>query len=84
MMRLKTLGLALVAVFALSAVAASAASAQQGKLTSDGPVTLTITETGVEQNFFEMFTSKSPAPPAPSQGINTHSNQKQGFPKPIR
>jgi len=41
----KALGLALVAVFALSAMAATAASAQ-GKLTSDGPVTLDITETG--------------------------------------
>jgi hypothetical protein len=40
---LKTLGLALVAVFALSAVVASAASAQ-GKITSDGPVTGTGTE----------------------------------------
>ena len=43
---LKTLGLALVAVFAFSAMAATAASAQQGELTSDGPVTLTISETG--------------------------------------
>jgi len=38
---LKALGLALVAVFATSAVVASAASAQNGVLTSDGPVTLT-------------------------------------------
>jgi hypothetical protein len=43
---LKTLGLALVAVFALSAVVASAASAQQGKFTSDGPVTWIGEETG--------------------------------------
>ncbi|MGC1852035.1 MAG: hypothetical protein WA687_06310 [Solirubrobacterales bacterium] len=44
---LKTLGLALVAVFAFSALAASAASAQnQGTLTSTGPVTLTGNETG--------------------------------------
>ena len=41
---LKVLGLALAAVLALGALAASAASAQ-GKLTSDGPVTLTGTET---------------------------------------
>ena len=43
---LKVLGLALVAAFALSAVVASAAMAQQGLLTSDGPVTLTGSETG--------------------------------------
>lgn len=42
---LKTLGLTLVAVFALSAVAASAASAQ-GKFTSDGSATVKGTETG--------------------------------------
>jgi hypothetical protein len=41
---LKVLGLALMAAFAMSAVVASAASAQNGKLTSDGPVTLTGTE----------------------------------------
>jgi hypothetical protein len=43
---LKVLGLALMAVFALSAVVAAAASAQQGKITSDGPVTLIGDETG--------------------------------------
>jgi hypothetical protein len=37
---LKFLGLALVAVFAFSAMAASAASAQNGIITSDGPFTL--------------------------------------------
>jgi hypothetical protein len=42
---LKTLGLALVAVLAMSAMAASAASAQ-GKITSDGPVTLLGKNTG--------------------------------------
>jgi hypothetical protein len=54
---LKTLGLALVAVFAMSAVAASTASAQQGKLTSDGPVTLIGTETG--ELFANSFTGNS-------------------------
>jgi hypothetical protein len=44
--KLKTVGLALIAIFAFSAIAASAAFAQQGELTSDGPVTLTVTETG--------------------------------------
>ena len=43
---LKVLGLALAAMFALTAVAASVASAQQGTLTSDGPVKLTGSETG--------------------------------------
>ena len=47
MRNLKTLGLALMAVFALGAVVASASSAQ-GKITSDGPFTLTATETGPE------------------------------------
>jgi uncharacterized cupredoxin-like copper-binding protein len=45
---LKALGLAMMALFALGAVIASAASAQQGVLTSDGPVTLTFTETGAQ------------------------------------
>jgi hypothetical protein len=48
MTRIKTLGLALVAVFALSAVVASAASAQNGRLTSTGPVTLDGVNTGAE------------------------------------
>jgi hypothetical protein len=43
---LKALGLALIAAFALSAVLASAASAQVGTLTSTGPVTLIATQTG--------------------------------------
>jgi hypothetical protein len=45
---LKTLGLTLVAAFALSAMAASVASAQTaGHITTPGPVTLNIAETGV-------------------------------------
>lgn len=52
---LKVLGLALMAAFAFSAVAASAASAQQGTLTSDGPVTLTGTETGENTNLLTAF-----------------------------
>jgi hypothetical protein len=59
---LKTLGLALVAVFALSAVAASAASAQQGKFTSDGPVTLTGTENAAGPNAFTAFGLKVECP----------------------
>lgn len=51
---LKTLGVALVAVFAIGAVVASAASAQ-GKLTSTGNVTLTGTETGENANRLTAF-----------------------------
>jgi hypothetical protein len=54
---LKALGLALVAIFAMSAVAVSAASAQtQGHLTSDGPVTLSITEIGAKGSGLNAFT----------------------------
>ncbi len=56
---LKALGLALVAIFALSAMLASMASAsRQGVLTSDGPVTLDGEEDG--PNFFA-------DPPAPGK-----------------
>jgi len=58
---LKVMGLALVAVFALSAVVASAASAQ-GKLTSDGPVTLTGSEVGAEPDGLEAFGLKVQCP----------------------
>jgi hypothetical protein len=51
----KVLGLALVAVFALSAVTASAASAQNGKLTSTGPVTLDALEIFGKLNAFTSF-----------------------------
>ena len=54
---LKALGLALVAVFAMSAMAASASSASV--LTSDGPFTLTGTETGSETNFLKAFNVKT-------------------------
>jgi len=46
---LKVLGLALVAVFALSAMAASMASAQSGIYTSTGPFTLVSEEAGANQ-----------------------------------
>jgi hypothetical protein len=50
---LKALGLALVAMFALGAVVASAASAQTvGKITSTGPVTLDITPIAGQTNAF--------------------------------
>lgn len=56
---LKTLGVALVAIFAMSAVVASAASAvTEGQLTSDGPVTLLGTETGEPQDNSLTFNGK--------------------------
>jgi len=57
---IKVLGLALVAVFAFSAIAASAASAQNGRITSTGPVTLDGTEDGI--NAFTGFGAKVECP----------------------
>jgi hypothetical protein len=59
---LKTLGLALVAVFAFSAVAASAASAANGLLTSDGPATLDGTEIAGQLNAFTFFGGETKCP----------------------
>jgi hypothetical protein len=60
---LKVMGIALVAVFALSAVVASAASAALGVLTSSGPVTLKSTETGAAgSNAFTAFGGKTECP----------------------
>jgi hypothetical protein len=60
---LKALGLALAAVFAFSAVAASTASAQTaGVLTSDGPVTLTGTEVATGLNGLTAFGSEVTCP----------------------
>lgn len=53
--KLKILALALVAISAMTAIGASFASAQQGTLTSDGPVTLTGTETGENTNLLTAF-----------------------------
>jgi hypothetical protein len=53
---LKAFGLVLAAILALSAISASAASAQAGKLTSTGPVTLKATQTGeAKENQDEAF-----------------------------
>jgi hypothetical protein len=59
---LKTLGLAITALFAVSAMVASTAAAQQGKLTSDGPFTLTGAETGVGANSLTAFGLKLECP----------------------
>jgi hypothetical protein len=62
---LKALGLALVAVFALGAVVASAASAQSGTLTSTGPVTIIGTNTGeASANQITMFGGTTQCPNA--------------------
>jgi len=64
---LKVLGLALVAVFAMSAMAASASSASV--LTSDGPFTLTGSETGgTETNYLEAFGLKTKCPGSTYKG----------------
>lgn len=55
---LKALSLALTVSFAIGAVVVSVASAQQCVLTSDGPVTLNMSETGVDQNATTMFGEK--------------------------
>lgn len=60
---LKRLGFVLAALVALSVVGASAAPAQQGKLTSDGPVTLIVEETGgVGANAWTMFGQRTECP----------------------
>jgi len=56
---LKALGLVLVAVFAIGAMVASAASAQNGIITSDGPITLKGVNTGPElENSLTVFGQK--------------------------
>lgn len=80
---LKALGLALVAVFALSVVAAPAASAQeQGELTSDGPVTLLATETTEGSNSLAAFglTIKCPGSTITGHKYTTEAETK-GIPK---
>lgn len=65
---LKTLGLALVALFAFSAIAASAASAQNGKITSTGPVTLDATENAGQINALTAFGGKIECPGSTGTG----------------
>ena len=66
--KLKVLGLGLLAACSVSAVMASGAAAQQGMLTSDGPVTLTGQETGVGQNYATMFGLKAECPGSSATG----------------
>jgi hypothetical protein len=70
MRNLKALVLALTAVFALGAVSASAASAAQGWLTSDGPVTLVATETGAAGS--NQITAFSVGDECPGSTYNGH------------
>lgn len=69
---LKALGLALVAVFAMSAIAASAASAQQGTLTSDGPVTLTASEKKPEEGGVNKLTAFGAEVTCPGSTYTAH------------
>jgi hypothetical protein len=59
---LKVLGLALVALFAFSSMAASAAFAANGLLTSDGPATLDATEISGQLNVGTMFGGQTQCP----------------------
>jgi hypothetical protein len=79
-LNLKPLGLVLVAVLAVSAVVASAASAQ-GKLTSDGPVTLVAEETGgAGSNVVTAFGFKGECPGSIGTGhkVLTEAETKEG------
>jgi hypothetical protein len=74
MRNLKALGLALVALFAMNAVVASAASAQTlGKITSNGPVTLKGTETGVGLNRLTAFGTNIECPGSTYTGHKTNT-----------
>jgi hypothetical protein len=80
---LKTLGLALFALLALGAVAASAASAQvaeQGELTSDGPVTLTGKNTPETVNAFTAFGNSTKCPNALYTGHKYNVTPHEGIP----
>lgn len=79
--KLKTLGLALMAVFAFGAVSASAASAQNGVLTSDGPVTLVGDETGeLGANSLTAFgqNTRCPASTYTGHGVLTEEDTEKG------
>jgi hypothetical protein len=73
---LKVLGLALVAVFAMSAVVASAASAANGLLTSDGPATLDATEIAGQLNVFTAFGGEVKCPGSTITGHEVGSTTK--------
>jgi hypothetical protein len=72
----KILGLALVALFAFSSVAASAASAANGLLTSDGPATLDATEIAGQLNAFTAFGGEVKCPGSTITGHEVGSTTK--------
>jgi hypothetical protein len=77
---LKALGLALFAVLAMSVVAASGASAQQGKFTSDGPVTLVAKNTAGTVNALTAFGGETKCPNVVYTGhkVLTHTETTAG------
>jgi hypothetical protein len=79
--KLKALGFALAAVFAIGAVAASAASAQNGIFTSDGPATLIGTQTGaVNENALTAFGKKVTCPNATYTGHRVNVTPHEAIP----
>ncbi len=79
--KLKVLGIALVAAFAIGAVVASAASAQSGIVTSDGPFTLKgVNRIGAEEkaNSMSMFGQAITCPSATYTGhkVNVTPHEK--------
>lgn len=72
--KLKAIGLVLAAVFAMSAIAASTASAQQGKLTSDGPVTLTMVQRGAVGSAANALTAISGKIECPASAYKGHKS----------
>ena len=78
---LKALGFALAALFALSAVAASTAPAQQGTITSTGPFIVTGTETGAAgSNAWTLFGLKTECPGSTYSGGLNNTTPHQGLP----
>ena len=78
---LKVIGIMLAALFALSAGAASTASAQQGTITSTGPVVVTGTETGAAgSNAWTMFGLKIECPGSTYSGGLNNTTPHQGLP----
>lgn len=73
---LKALGLALVALFAISAVVASVASAQNGRITSTGPVTLDATEIVGQVNAGTAFGGETKCPGSIGTGHEVGSTTK--------
>lgn len=80
---LKVLGLALVAVFAFSAMSASGASAAVGTLTSDGEVTLDATENAGTVNALTAFGGKTECPGSTITGHKYNTTPHQLIPNDV-